>query len=400
MHKNIKKIIALTIVAGAISLLGTSNNFISGSIKAYASTYTNATDGELSSLTITRSTGSELKLSDSYYGNEVSLSAKTDYYLELTGADGFQISAAVAGNGYVVKQFTSADKTEKGEDVGQYININSDTEDVYLRTYRSEGEYTDAYDNGDVTNCEHTYIIHVKKASVTSSDEELDKNYAYLKSIYLSNGSIDFSKDQYSYNVNVDDNVQQILVRTTPENDDDVVEINGQSVEQKENFEETVALSEGNNTIKIYVKTDDDDETYTLNVNRSKLTNSTQTSTSSPLNTGAVNNVGKYNSWQNINGKWEYLDGTGEVLKNQWWFDKNSGKNYYLDKDGYRAIGWLYSNNNWYYFNENGEIQIGWVYLDGNWYYLNKSGVMQTGLIQDSDGKSYNLDSTGKMVDL
>jgi glucan-binding YG repeat protein len=398
MHKKIRRIIALTLVIGAISYTGITDNFINGNVKAYASTYTNATNGELSSLTITRSTGSEIKLSDSYYGNEVQLSAKTDYYLELTGADGFQISADVTGNGYVVKQFTSADKIEKGEDVGEYINMDSDTEDVYLRTYKSEDDYKDAYDDGDVTKCEHIYIIHVKKASVASSDEELDKNYAYLKSIYLSNGDIDFSKDQYSYNINVDDNVKQILVRATPENDEDVVEINDQSVEQKDNFEKTVALSEGNNAIKIYVKTDDDDETYTLNVNRSKLTNSAQTSTSSSLNTGAVNNVGKYNSWQNVNGKWEYLDGTGEVLKNQWWFDKNSGKNYYLDKDGYRAIGWLYNNNNWYYFNENGEIQIGWVYLDGNWYYLNKSGVMRTGWLQDSNGNWYYLDSTGKMI--
>ena len=193
MHKKIKKIIAVTLVIGAISCILPSNNFIPGSIEAYASTYKNATDGELSSLTITRSTGSEIKLRDSYYGNEVSLTSKSDYYVELTGADGFQISADVEGNGYVVKQFTSADKTEKGEDVGEYINIDSNSENIYLRTYRSEDEYKDAYDNGDVTDCEKTYVIHVKKETVTS-DEELDKNYAYLKNIYISNGNIIFQR--------------------------------------------------------------------------------------------------------------------------------------------------------------------------------------------------------------
>jgi glucan-binding YG repeat protein len=398
MHKNINKIIALTLVIGTISFLGTSNNFIPGNVKAYASTYSSAGDGELNSLTITRSTGSEIQLRDSYYGNETSLSSKSDYYMELTGADGFQISADVKGDGYVVKQFTSADKAAKGEDVGQYMNVNSDFEDVYLRTYRSEDDYKNAYDDGDVTKCEHTYIIHVRKASVTASDEELDKNYAYLKSIYLSNGNIDFSKNQYSYNVNVDENVEQILVRATPENDDDVVEINGESVEQKDNFEKTIDLNKGNNTIKIYVKTDEDDETYTLNINRDKLTNLTQTSTSSTSNAGMVNNVGKYNSWQNVNGKWQYLDGTGDPLKDQWWFDKNTGNNYYLDKDGYRVVGWLYSNNSWYYFDENGEMKTGWVSVSGDWYYLNKSGVMQTGWLQDSTGNWYYLDATGKMT--
>ncbi len=395
MHKRIKKIIALTLVIGAISFIGTSNNFITGTINAYASTYSGAGNGELSSLTLTRSTGSEIELRDSYYGNETSLSSKSDYYIELTGADGFQISADVKGDGYVVKQFTSADKTEQGKDVGEYINVDSDYEDVYLRTYRSDNDYQNAYDDGDVTKCEHTYIIHARKESVISSDEELDKNYANLDSIYLSNGSIDFSKDQYSYNTNVNDNVQQIVVRATPENDDDIVEINGQSVEQKDNFEKTISLSEGNNAIKIYVENDEDNETYTLNVYRGKTSASTQISTSV---TSVGNNVGKYNSWQNIGGKMQYLDGTGDPLKSQWWFDANTGKKYYLDKDGYAVTGWLYVDNNWYYFASDGEMKTGWLYLDGSWYYLNKSGVMRTGWFQDTNGTWYYLDSTGKLT--
>ena len=404
MHKKIKKIIAATLVIGGISCILPSNNFIPGSIEAYASIYKNATDGELSSLTITRSTGSEIKLLDSYYGDEVSLTSKSDYYVELTGADGFQISADVEGSEYVVKQFTSADKTEKGEDVGEYINIDSNSENIYLRTYRSEDAYKDAYDNGDVTDCEKTYVIHVKKETVTS-DEELDKNYAYLQDLYISNGNISFSEKQYSYDVNVDENVQEILVRATPEGNDDLIEINGRSVEEADNYEKTISLNKGNNTIEVYVENDDDNETYTLNVYRGKssasTTSSTQTSTSSTSNTQNVtvqNATNKFNTWQSVNGKWEYIDGTGEALKNQWWFDKNTGKNYYLKEDGFRTTGWLYNNNNWYYFNENGEIQTGWIYLDGNWYYINKSWVMQTGWLQDSTGIWYYSDSTGKMI--
>jgi hypothetical protein len=52
MHKKIKNIITLTLVFGAISCILPSNNFISGSIEAYASTYKSSNDGDLSSLTI------------------------------------------------------------------------------------------------------------------------------------------------------------------------------------------------------------------------------------------------------------------------------------------------------------------------------------------------------------
>lgn len=405
MHKNIKNTIAVALVLGAISCILPNNNFISGSIEAYASTYKSANDGELSSLTITRSTGSEIKLLDSYYGNETSLTSKSDYYVELTGADGLQISADVEGSGYIVKQFTSADKTEKGEDVGEYINIDSTSENIYLRTYKSEDAYKDAYDNGDVTDCERTYVIHVKKPAVTS-DEEEDKEYAYLQNMYISNGNIDFSKKQYSYNVNVDEDVQEILVRATPEDDDDLVEVNSQSVEEDDNYEKTISLNKGNNIIKVYVENDDDNETYTLNVYRGKVSTSTtstsQTSTSSASstqNSTTTNHVGIFNSWQRVNGKWKYIDGTGEALKNQWWFDKNTGKNYYLKEDGYMATGWLYDDNNWYYFGEDGGMQTGWICLDGNWYYLNKSGIMHTGWLEDSAGTWYYLDLTGKMIE-
>lgn len=398
MHKKIKHIIAVTLVIGAISCVLPTNNFILGSIEAHASTYRSASNGELSSLTLTRSTGSEIKLLDSYYGDEVSLTGQKDYYVELDGADGLEVSADVQGSGYVVKQFTSADKTEEGQDVGEYINIDSTYADIYLRTYKSEDAYKEAYDDGDVTNCEKTYIIHVKKPDV-ESDEEIDKDYADLESIYLSDGNIDFSKNQYSYNVNVDEDVQEILVRATPENDDDLVEINGDSVEDSDNYEKTVSLNKGNNTIEIDVKGDEDDETYTLNVYRGKA--STSTTSTSQISTSITSDnqssTGKFNSWQRVNGKWQYIDGTGEALKNQWWFDKSTGKNYYLKEDGYMATGWLYNNNNWYHLGDGGEMQTGWICLDKNWYYLNKSGVMQMGWLEDSTGNWYYLDNSGAM---
>lgn len=425
MHKKIKHIIAVTLVIGTISSALPVNNFILGTTEAYAATYSGASNGDLSSLTVTRSTGSEIELRDSYYGDEVSLTAKKEYYIELTGADGFEIAAEVKGSGYVAKQFTSTSKTEKGEDVGKYINIDSTSSNIYIRTYKSEAAYDDAYNNDDVTNSEKTYIIHVTKP-VVNSDKEEDIDNAYLRSIYLSDGNIDFSKKQTSYNINVNENVSEILVRATPEDDDDLVDINDSSVEENDNFEKRISLNKGNNTIKIYVKNDDDDLTYILNVYRGNTSGVSASTSGASANTNSTaqtftikSDTNKLNAWQRVDGKWKYVDGTGEFLKNQWWFDKNTGKDYYLKEDGYMATGWLNNDNKWYYFSPNGEMQTGWICLDKNWYYLNKSGSMQmgwledstgnsyyldgsgamkTGWIQDSTGKSYYLDSTGKMI--
>jgi glucan-binding YG repeat protein len=399
MHKKIKHIIAASLVIGTVSGVLPANNFILGTTEAYASTYKGASNGDLSSLTITRGNGNEIELRNSYTGNEISLTGQSDYYIELNGADGIDLSAAVKGSGYVVKVFTSAGKTEEGKDVGDYIKIDSTYTNIYLRTYKSEDDYKKASGDGDVTNCEQTYVIHIKKPVVSSTQED-DAEYAYLRSIYLSDGNIDFSKKDTSYNVNVNENVEEILVRATPEDDNDLVEINDSSLNKDSNYEKTVKLDKGNNTIKIYVESNDDKRTYTLNVYRGNATTSTVTSTNTTSNTQNFtiqSDTNKLNTWQRVDGKWKYIDGTGEALKNKWWFDKNTGINYYLKEDGYRATGWLNSNNNWYYFNENGEMKTGWVSVDKNWYYLNKSGAMKMGWLEDSTGNWYYLDSSGAM---
>jgi glucan-binding YG repeat protein len=403
MHKKIKHIIAASLIIGVVSGVLPANNFILGTTEAYASTYKGASNGDLSSLTITRGNGNEIELRNSYTGNEISLTGQSDYYIELNGADGVDLSADVQGSGYVVKVFTSDDKTEEGKDVGDYIKVDSTYTNIYLRTYKSEDAYKEAYDNGDVTDCEKTYVIHVKKP-VVISDAELFAEHAYLRSIYLSDGNIDFSKKENSYNVNVNDNVEEILVRATPEGDDYLVEINGSSVEKDSNYEKTIKLDKGNNTVEINVESNDDKMTYTLNVYRgnapASTTSTTGTSTSTTLDTQNFtipSDTNKLNVWEIVDGKWKYIDGTGEVLKNQWWFDKSTAINYYLKEDGYRATGWLNNNNNWYYLNENGEMKTGWVNVDKNWYYLNQSGAMKMGWLEDSAGNWYYLDSSGAM---
>ena len=59
MHKKIKHIIAVTLVIGAISGVVPANNFIFGNVAVHAATYNEANNGQLSSLNLTRSTGSD-----------------------------------------------------------------------------------------------------------------------------------------------------------------------------------------------------------------------------------------------------------------------------------------------------------------------------------------------------
>ena len=78
-----------------------------------------------------------------------------------------------------------------------------------------------------------------------------------------------------------------------------------------------------------------------------------------------------------MNGKWQYNDALGNPIKNTWFFDKNLGKNYYLQFDGSMATGWLFNNGKWYYLGTNGAMNTGWIIDGGKYYYLDPaSGVM------------------------
>lgn len=422
MHKKIKLLIATTLVFGTVSCIIPADKFTLGSVTVQASEYSKASTGELSSLDLTWGGTNEIKLRESYSGDEVKLSEDTEYYVSISSISKFNVDAEARGSGYIAKVFTSSSKTEEGEDSGAEVKISSSYKNIYIRTYKSEEDYEEAYDNGDVSDCEKTYVIHVQKTSGVSETEE-DREYAYLDGIHLSDGYVNFSKNQTSYNVNVDEDVDTLTIKATPDDEDDYVEVDGAAVYEDDDFEKTVKLDKGENTIEIYVEhSDGDDEeetTYTLNVYRGKAENSPYTTITNNSNYSILEESSQTNAWQRVNGKWKYIDGTGSAVKNQWWFDRNTGINYYLDADGNRTTGWFNNNNNWYYFDENGQMKTGWVNINknwyflnqsgamkmgwledstGNWYYLEGSGAMKTGWVENSDGKWYYMDSTGKMV--
>ncbi|ALP91708.1 N-acetylmuramoyl-L-alanine amidase family protein [Clostridium butyricum] len=405
MNKNVRHLIAAALVISAFSAVAPANIFNLGVIEANASTYSGASNGQLKSLSVYRSTGKEAQLySNLAATKETELTSSTDYYIDLKGSDGVELDAEVEGDDYVVKVFKSSDKDAEGYDPSDLglVPIDSGSTNLYLRTYRSEDDYKDASDDGNVKKCVKTYTLHISKDSV-NSDEEDDTEYPYLSSIYLSDGSMNFTKNKTSYKVNVDEDVKELLVRAKPEDDDDLVEINGDSVDEDGNYEKKVSLDKGENTIKITVENDDETTTYNIVVNRggksSDSSNSSDEKDSTNIITGSdsfLYNSGTMNSWVSKNGKYMYMDGTGQPLKNKWWFDVSSASDYYFDKDGYAQTGWAQINGKWYYFDNSGKMQKGWISNDGKWYYLNVSGAMVTGWYQDA-GKWYYLNSDGSM---
>ena len=98
--------------------------------------------------------------------------------------------------------------------------------------------------------------------------------------------------------------------------------------------------------------------------------------------------------WRLIDGKWYYLEESGEMAKGWKLID---GKWYYLEQSGEMAKGWKLIDEKWYYLEESGEMAKGWKLIDGKWYYLEQSGEMAKGwkLI---DEKWYYLEESGEMA--
>ena len=55
------------------------------------------------------------------------------------------------------------------------------------------------------------------------------------------------------------------------------------------------------------------------------------------------------------------------------------------------------SDGNWK-LTINGQAAVGWQQVGGKWYYLNQSGIMQTGWFKDTNGNWYCLNSNGEMA--
>lgn len=532
MNKNLKRIIALTLIFsayGAISTTTSEGYFNIGTKAVYASSYSPSSE-ELKSLSIKTTNGDTLDLRDGYNGDTVKLNDDKEYYVKLTDdSDGIKINAEADDSDYVVRIFTSDSANATGYNTGDKIQLGKGNTTIYIRTYESLAAYRKAKDSkNDVTICETEYTINLKKTTGSSYEDEtqdsiyLSKlgiskgdmdflkqrtsydikvdssvseikitaepedssdriridgslvdssdNYkktvdldngkneikvkvtdnkdnqrtytlnitrgnassnaddVYLDELKVSEGNFDFSKDKNSYELNLDESVNEIEITAEPEDEEYLVTINGKQVKSSDDYEKEISLSKGENTVKVVVEDEVNDKkkTYTLTINRGKAEDTKNTDDLAEVKSG----------WTQTSEGWKYNDENGKALKSSWLFDKQANVYCYLDENGLRKTGWIKDKEKWYLLDNRGAMLIGWQELDGkkyyldsqsgemktgwykevvmendttssgektantsaseNWYYLNSDGSMKTGWLADGD-KWYYLNKTGAM---
>lgn len=417
MKQLINKIIAVMTVFCAIITVLPYAEVSFFTTEAYAST------GDLTSLKLKTSGGSNIKIYDkSNYKskNEVDddeIEEGTRYYARTSSS---KIKVAIKGvDEDNVRLFASEKDSAKGVKVGKTIDLPSTTNKVTVRVYKSDPGSSVKYKEDDDVSCDYTIRVKYTGDDDDDDDDEDDEDYddVYLKNITLSSGDISFSKKTNKYDVYVDTSVDEVKIKAKPDDEDYTVTIDGSEVDDDDDYKETVSLNKGKNTIEIEVEDEDEDEyrIYTLYIYRGEKAGSTNTSINNNINTG--NNVNQYNpitsspvistqpnyqptnskinQWIVTNGKWQYLDSLGKPLTSQWFLDNNTGKYYYLGADGNMATGWIYMSGKWYMLDNSGAMLTGWQYSGGKWYYLNpQDGAMVT----NSYVGSYKVDSTGALV--
>lgn len=314
---------------------------------------------------------------------------------------------------YDVKVSSSVDSvkiTAKPEDSGDRVRIDGslvDESDDYKKTVSLKSgkneikvKVTDSKDN------QRTYILNITRGN--SSDSEQDD--VFLTNLETNEGDIDFSEDETSYKLNVDNDVEDITITAEPEDEEYLVTINGKQITSGDDYEKKISLDEGKNTIKIVVEDEVNDKkrTYTLTVNRKESekaeqieSNSNKENNSSEEENSSKNESANTNGpgWFKTDNGWQYKDESGKVLKSQWLYDKEQGVYCYLKEDGYRATGWFQDDGKWYLLDSRGAMLIGWQHTGGKWYYLNSDGAMKTGWLklesEVEDTSAASTDNTG-----
>lgn len=399
MNKKIKVMVATILSIFTFSALQPAKYSIMIT-KTYAavSTYALADRGELTSLEVKSTDEKSLDLCDNYDGYNKDLTDEKNYYVTLDGkSDGIKIFAQSAGDDYIVKVFESDRKNATAHNVGENISLEKGKSTLYIRTFTSEDAFKRAEKKEDVTNCDKTYKINIYKTAKDESDD------IYIDKVTINSGNIpiSFDKNVLSYNISVKDDVEELTIRANPEDNDYTVKIAGFKVTEEDRYQKTLHLQNGENEIKINV-TDVTDKmrTYILNITRGGIPTANNSSKSIEGIAKATDNSSKskYKQWVQSNNNWQYIDDTGTPLKNVWFYDRNNGKNYYLQADGNMATGWFFNNGYWYYLDESGARQSGWLINNGEWYYLDLEGVMKTGWVMDMTGRYYYLQENGVMA--
>lgn len=376
MNKNLKKIIAIGVMLGSISTVGAVTPSSLLSKAAYAASDDNQTE-ELTSLRVETQGGTGIKLyyDDSYKNyNEINYDdIENDhiYYTE-TSSDTIKLEPDGPDSKYV-RIFNGTSDSAKGEVVNNDIKLLPGTNIITVRVYKEEPDkYVEYEDRGKV---ESSYILNINYTPNSSVDED-DIN---LKSLTVDGNKISLSSSQAVYTYNTADNVKSVSIEAKPEDDDYQVTIDGDEVEDGDDYKKDISLDNGENDIKIELEDDNgNDKEYILEINKGKSSLdagaanetgnavSANAQSSNPVHieaTASQNNTTitaiKANQWIQVSGKWQYNDLNGSPIKNQWFFDKNYGKWYYLGADGFMAENcWMLSGGKYYYLTSDGSMAV------------------------------------------
>lgn len=227
-------------------------------------------------------------------------------------------------------------------------------------------------DNNDK---KRSYILNINRQKNSNTIEGQDD--VYLSTLRISDKEISLSKANRYYNVRVNDGLWKTTIKLEPENARYMVEVNGEAVEESEDYEKTITLTDDKTELKIKVEDlSGKKRNYIVNVYKGEIPKSAQKLIDA-ANTSSDNNAGtKINQWVQINNKWQYNDAIGNQIKNSWFYDKNYGKTYYFQADGTMATGWLNNNGKWYYLGADGSMKTGWIIDENKYYYLYSDGTM------------------------
>jgi hypothetical protein len=376
MNKNLKRIVAMAIAVGTISVAAPVTNTNLLITKAYASTDTNDTD-TLDSLKLENSNGNSINLySDNDYASDNKVDSSDvsdgDTYYAKTSSTTVHFSISGPSSKYV-KVFKGKSNSTKGKSIGSDISLSAgETTTLTVRVYDqapdSSIKYDDSNDDGKYLS---EYVVNVKCTASDSSDSSDSYDSIYLSKLSVDGESLSLSDSKTTYTYNVTSDVDSVPIKAVPEDDSYTVTIDGHDVDDSDNYKRTVDLDKGENDIKVEIQDDsNDDRVYTLKITRgssssttaadSNSTSGTTTATSSPSSATTVSgpaSTAKPNQWVQVNGGWQYNDSLGQTLKSQWFFDRNYQKWYYLGTDGMMSANcWIISGGKYYFLNADGTM--------------------------------------------
>jgi len=242
MNKTIKRIIAMSLVVGAFSMIEPTKYLNLTTIKAYAS-------------------------SDNIYLRSISVS------------DGDSFSLINGKTTYKVDVSKSTEETTirvKTDDDNDKVTIAGDSspEEYASKSFRKvvdldegKNEFEIKVEDEDGEN-ERTYILDIYRGGSSSTSTKYDD--IFLDNIILSDGEIDFAKDKSLYDINVATNVNKINIKSDPEDKGYTVKIDGVTVDEDDKYRSSVNLSMGKNVIQIVIENEDygEERIYTLNIYR------------------------------------------------------------------------------------------------------------------------------------